>query len=105
MAEAPPNRPGHVGHTPQDVVGMLRRSRLAGLETTNVPAQLAARGQTIAGQQFRQLQRFSRGSSMEALARVVDYSRRVRLGGVDPAPLDFLAGYQDPKLTRQRQTP
>jgi hypothetical protein len=100
MPEAPPESPGHVGHTPQHADVIWRRSRLAGLLTTNVARLEAALGQRYASQEFRQLQRFGSSSSIEALARAYDYGRRVQAGGVDPQPLSFLAGLTDPRLTR-----
>lgn len=90
MPEAPPNRPGHVGHTPQPVEALLRASRLAGLTSSNVPRRAAAHASTIASQTFPQPQRFRQRSltsvllSIDTLAR-----RRGHVADRQPHPAEF----------------
>jgi len=101
MPEAPPSSPGHVGHTPQHAGELWTAARFQAIFDANVPRLLAAFGGVFASQQFGQLQRFRKGSTAEALARASDFGRRHRAGGVDPQPLDFLAGLTDPRLTKR----
>lgn len=76
MPEAPPNRPGHVGHTPQEVEGLLRASRLAGLTSANVPRIAAERAATLASQTFPQPQRFRQRSLTSVLLSIDQLARR-----------------------------
>lgn len=92
MPEAPPDRPGHVGHTPQYIDAALREARLEGIFSSVVPRVLPGR-HVYASQEFQQPQRFRRRSLFTVLASIDVLARnKRRIGHLQPWPEEQRAG-------------
>jgi hypothetical protein len=81
MPVAPPETPGHVGHTPQHVGEALRRARLRGEESSGVVAAMVDAAQPLirffAGA-TRNPQQYGHVSSVHTLAAADEFARRER---------------------------
>lgn len=95
--EASPDRPGHVGHTPQRVGAIILASRLRGVLSSGVVRLLPLR-QEYAAQAFVRPQRFQRPSQEATLLSVE--AMRSRIDPRQPWPDAFTPALNDPRLTR-----
>jgi hypothetical protein len=84
--DAPPWRPGHVGHTPQAPNRALINARVEGILSS---ATALAMPVEFAMQNFGQPQAFERPSHVETLLALEDFSRRSRLKFVPRGPMQF----------------
>jgi hypothetical protein len=79
MPVAPPESPGHVGHTPQHVGEALQRSRLRGVETSGVVAAMVDAAQPLVRFFMGAMpnpQRYGRVSTVHTLAAADEFARR-----------------------------
>lgn len=88
--EAPPNRPGHVGHTPQPVADMLGDSRLAGVLTSAL-LNAAADTHDYAMQAFPRLQAPEKLNTL--LVSIQVERTRQTLSRLQPWPAEFEPGF------------
>lgn len=91
MPEAPPHRPGHVGHTPQEVGPALERARRLGALTATVAR---FEPQAFASQAFEVPVVGRRAGFSSTLAQIDQFALRRRLvSPVEPLPIEFRDGF------------
>lgn len=97
--EAPPWRPGHVGHTPQSLVSALIQARVEGILSDPVATAMPVE---YAMQNFGQPQEFNRPTHVETLLSLEDFARRSQLPFTPRGPMSFretLTGPRPPART------
>jgi hypothetical protein len=95
--EAPPWRPGHVGHSPQRLVSAIIAARNEGILTDPVALAMPVE---FAMQNFGRPQQFERESHVGTLLRLEDFRRRSSLPFAPRGPMDFrdtLVGVAPPR--------
>ncbi|HEY8775804.1 MAG TPA: hypothetical protein VIM33_04900 [Gaiellaceae bacterium] len=101
MPEAPPETPGHAGHTPQHVDVMLRAARMEGILSAVAPRYLLALPLRLFSGRLPQLQHGIRERGpFSSLIAIEDYRRRVAGAGPERTPLAFVEGMRDPRFTQ-----
>ncbi len=89
--EAPPHRPGHVGHTPQPVEQILRGSRIAGILSSVLVREAAENQHGYAMQAFPRLGYDP--ARVRTVATVLEIQRASETLSPRRWPYAFLAGF------------
>jgi hypothetical protein len=96
--EAPPHRPGHVGHTPQPVPEMRSDARLLGVFSSSLVRAGLALARPIAAQALPRLQVARRAPTTVTMLQVERHRRL--LTERQPWPLVFREGFRPPTAPR-----
>lgn len=86
--EAPPNRPGHVGYTPQPVASVLANARLAGIAGASLVV-AAGHGPQLLAQRFPRIGSVAAENTRTVMLRASRAAQLLRES--QPWPLDLRA--------------
>lgn len=96
--EAPPHRPGHVGHTPQPVQPAIVGARLQGIFGSSLVRALATLRRPTALQAFPRLQSPREESTVLTMLRLERY--RQTMSERQPWPVAFREGFRSETAPR-----